>query len=53
MLTADKLELAGAVRKNTEIWFCGPRGLAEALKNGLNRTHNGQLRFHQEAFEMR
>lgn len=36
-----------------EIWFCGPQGLAESLKNGLRATWRGQFRFHQEAFEMR
>ena len=38
--------------KDAEIWFCGPRGLAETLRNGL-RAMGGQPRFHQEAFEMR
>lgn len=41
--------------KGAEIWFCGPSGLAEALRNGL-RAMGGmgrQPRFHQEAFEMR
>ncbi len=49
LLTADSLDLDA--RKKAEIWFCGPRGLAEALKSGLNGK--GRLRFHQEAFEMR
>lgn len=38
--------------KNAEIWFCGPSGLADALRNGL-RTLGWRPRFHQEAFEMR
>lgn len=38
--------------KNAEIWFCGPSGLADALRNGL-RAMGGRPRFHQEAFEMR
>jgi predicted ferric reductase len=41
--------------KGAEIWFCGPSGLAEALRKGLHGTCGigGQPRFHQEAFEMR
>jgi predicted ferric reductase len=38
--------------KGSEIWFCGPSGLAEALRTGL-RAMGGLPRFHQEAFEMR
>jgi predicted ferric reductase len=53
LLTADSLNLADDARNKAEIWFCGPRGLAAALRNGLNRNRSGNLRFHQEAFEMR
>lgn len=53
LLTADSLKLADDHRKKAEVWFCGPRGLADALKKGLKETWNGNLRFHQEAFEMR
>ncbi len=35
-----------------EIWFCGPSGLAHALRQGL-RSMGWRPRFHQEAFEMR
>lgn len=38
--------------KHAEIWFCGPRGLAESLRHGL-RAMGWHPRFHQEAFEMR
>jgi predicted ferric reductase len=38
--------------KNAEIWFCGPSGLADALRQGM-RAMGWRLRFHQEAFEMR
>lgn len=38
--------------KHAEIWFCGPSGLADALRDGL-RAMGGRPRFHQEAFEMR
>lgn len=35
------------------IWFCGPRGFADALRKGLGALGMGRVRFHQEAFEMR
>lgn len=41
-----------AVSTNAEIWFCGPRGLAESLRAGL-RAMGQRPCFHQEAFEMR
>ena len=46
-----KAEALGESR-NSEIWFCGPRGLADALRSGL-RAIGARVRFHQEAFEMR
>jgi predicted ferric reductase len=52
-LTADALKLAGNSSKKTEIWFCGPNGLANALKTGLKKSWSGDVHFHQEAFEMR
>lgn len=39
--------------KRAEIWFCGPRGLAEKLQDGLRRIWQRKVRFHHEAFEMR
>lgn len=36
-----------------EVWFCGPGGFAAALREGLARLGLGDVRFHQEAFEMR
>ncbi|MBW7901546.1 MAG: ferric reductase-like transmembrane domain-containing protein [Rhodocyclaceae bacterium] len=41
----------GADRRS-EIWFCGPTGLADALRAGLRRLGLAP-RFHREAFEMR
>lgn len=40
------------VMKDAEIWFCGPSGLANALRSGI-RSLGWTPRFHQEAFEMR
>ena len=48
LLRADSL----GESRNAEIWFCGPSGLADALRNGL-RALGRQPRFHQEAFVMR
>jgi predicted ferric reductase len=52
-LTAATLNLVDDRRKHAEVWFCGPRGLADALKQGLKASWSSRLRFHQEAFEMR
>jgi predicted ferric reductase len=53
MLTADALAAAQDSAKHAEVWFCGPQGLADSLKDGLKSIWAGRLRFHQEAFEMR
>jgi predicted ferric reductase len=53
VLTAATLKLGDDRVKKAEVWFCGPRGLADTLKQGLTASGNDRLRFHQEAFEMR
>ena len=53
MLTTHSLKLGDSAAKTAEVWFCGPTGLAEALKKGIKESWNGGLHFHQEAFEMR
>lgn len=53
VLSSASLQLADDPRNKAELWFCGPRGLAEALKKGLKENWDGSLLFHQEAFEMR
>lgn len=52
-LTVPALGLTDDRHTKAEVWFCGPRGLAESLSKGLKESWNGSLRFHQEAFEMR
>lgn len=52
-LTAQSLTPMNVKPKNAEVWFCGPSGLADALKNGLRESGITGLRFHQEAFELR
>jgi len=38
--------------RQSEIWFCGPGGLADALRQGLQAMGSNPP-FHREAFEMR
>ncbi|MCW8907902.1 MAG: ferric reductase-like transmembrane domain-containing protein [Sedimenticola sp.] len=51
-LTAEVLAEQQHDRKRLEVWFCGPRGFADTLREGLRALY-GRIRFHQEAFEMR
>jgi predicted ferric reductase len=51
-LSADTLAAELSVARRTEVWFCGPRSFADALREGL-QVFAGRVRFHQEAFEMR
>ena len=51
LLTTTALKLSDGSK--TELWFCGPGGLADALRRGLKSRATSRLRFHQEAFEMR
>ena len=53
LLTAEALASETGGAKRAEVWFCGPRGLGETLRNGLDQVWPGRVRFHQEAFEMR
>jgi len=52
-LTAATLRDRHGGGKTPEIWFCGPQGLADKLRQGLRALGMGGVRFHQEAFEMR
>ena len=52
-LSAADVAAAQAGSSQSEIWFCGPQGLAEKLKQELGRIGQGRFSFHQEAFEMR
>jgi predicted ferric reductase len=53
VLTAEALKAGRDGARRAEVWFCGPQGLADSLKEGLKSIWGGRLRFHQEAFEMR
>nr|WP_254774121.1 hypothetical protein [Marinobacter sp. AC-23] len=48
-LTSNQLQIHA---HKVDIWFCGPQGLAKALKSGL-KQQSISLRFHQESFEFR
>ncbi|HEY9380382.1 MAG TPA: ferric reductase-like transmembrane domain-containing protein [Burkholderiales bacterium] len=52
-LTAEALYERHGNNTRPEIWFCGPRGLADTLRSGLRELGMNWARFHQEAFEMR
>lgn len=43
----------GGAGEPIEVWFCGPGRFAEALREGLSKLGLRDVRFHQEAFEMR
>ncbi|AEP31052.1 ferric reductase-like transmembrane domain-containing protein [Brumicola nitratireducens] len=48
-LNAEQLQIHS---KKADIWFCGPQGLAGALRKAL-KNHQASVRFHQERFEFR
>lgn len=52
-LSAADVAAAQNGSQRSEIWFCGPQGLAEKLKHEFGRIGQGRFSFHQEAFEMR
>lgn len=42
-----------AAGRVADVWYCGPAGLAAALRKGLRRLGRGGVHWHQEAFDMR
>jgi len=52
-LGADGLDDLPDLRREGEIWFCGPAGFADALRAQLRERGLGRVPFHQEAFEFR
>lgn len=52
-ITTQDLLNHDSPKKATEVWYCGPKGLANLLEAGLKKILPGSLRFHQEAFELR
>ena len=53
-LDAAKLLANGSPRNGKmDVWFCGPVGFAQNLKNGLRSVIGRGLRMHREAFNLR
>ena len=52
-LDATQLTLDSAPGHAAQVWFCGPAGLARSLRDGLRRLGRTDVRWHQEAFQMR
>ncbi|MDR2187890.1 MAG: ferric reductase-like transmembrane domain-containing protein [Azonexus sp.] len=52
-LDAQGLMRQAQTAKRSEVWFCGPSGLAALLRQKLRDSGGRAVPFHQEAFEMR
>ncbi|MFV0543279.1 MAG: ferric reductase-like transmembrane domain-containing protein [Marinicella pacifica] len=52
-ITPQDLLTQEATKRVTEVWYCGPKGLAKLLESGLKKTIPDSLRFRKEAFELR
>jgi len=52
-LEAGALRPEPGDRRRTEVWFCGPPGLAKALRKALEETLDGEFGFHHEVFALR
>ncbi len=45
--------LLAGTSNTASVWFCGPQGFAEAVRQGMQRLGRPAARFHQELFQMR
>jgi predicted ferric reductase len=52
-LTAEKIAAAVPDWRHADMWFCGPSGFGQSLKNDFVAMGMPAGRFHQELFEMR
>lgn len=52
-LTGDRLRAAVPDWRTADIWFCGPTGFGNAIRDALVREGLSPRRFHQELFAMR
>ncbi|MCW8841505.1 MAG: ferric reductase-like transmembrane domain-containing protein [Gammaproteobacteria bacterium] len=52
-LSTEALLAESANAGRTEVWYCGPQGLANSLRQEMKKCWPGRLNFHQEAFQMR
>lgn len=39
--------------KETQVWFCGPQGFADAIQKGMSKKGYPATHFHKEYFQMR
>ncbi|MDK8465448.1 ferric reductase-like transmembrane domain-containing protein [Marinobacter sp. SS13-12] len=53
VLSAEKLAAGVPSSAAAEVWFCGPAGLARAIRQGLRSAPFRLSRFHKEAFQFR
>ena len=53
LLTLDRLEAMIPDWKDAEIWFCGPQGFGDAIRDAMTARGLPAARFHQELFAMR
>lgn len=55
LIESDSGALMDAIRlpEVDDVWFCGPRGLGEALRRGLAARKGAMPAFHHEAFALR
>lgn len=45
--------LLAGTSQAASVWFCGPQGFAEAVRQGMEHLGRSPARFHQELFQMR
>lgn len=53
LLTGERIRATVPDWKNASIWFCGPAGFAQALRDDFDRNDFPLRHFHQELFAMR
>ena len=53
LLDAQRIAAAVPQWREADVWFCGPAGLGEAIRNGLRAAPFRLTRFHKEAFQFR
>ena len=53
LLTLDRLAEWFPAWKESDIWFCGPAGFGNSLRNAMVERGLPAAQFHQELFEMR
>lgn len=52
-LTAERVRQENANWQQAHVWFCGPSGLGNVIREGLAAHGLKRERFHQELFDMR